>query len=138
MKTPIRAMALSLFSLSLCCMDHAMCAEGPAVPMPLAIKDPAALLDTEIARLDTLIKATQQSLDGEKKVRDLIVEYKKIQDQYLKNTKDNDLLFSLVKSAHRTLKAIKDNHLTQTFDPEFIDELTVLSQAVNKRGIPKP
>jgi hypothetical protein len=104
----------------------------------LAIKDPAALIKTELERLDTLIQATQQSLDGQKKLREKILDYKKAQELYLKAPNDNDLLLRLVKSAHRTLEAIKENHLAQTFDPEFINELTVLSQPITKRGIPKP
>lgn len=106
--------------------------------LPNTIKDPAALIGDEIARLDTLIQATEQSLEGQKKLRLLIVEYQKLQDLYLKNTKDNDLLLKVVKSAHRVLQSIKENNLMQTFDPDFIDELTILSQPASKRGIPKP
>lgn len=109
-----------------------------ADPPSLAIKDPAALINTELGRLDTLIQATQQSLDGQKKLKEKIIEYKKIQEQYLQKPTDNDLLLRLVKSAHRTLELIKETHLGQTFDPEFINELTVFSQPINKRGIPKP
>lgn len=107
-------------------------------PSLTSIKDPAALIGNEIVRLDSLIQATQQSLEGQKKLRGLIVEYQKTQDLYLARAQDNDLLFKLVKSAHKTLESIKENNLTQTFDPDFINELTVLSQAANKRGVPKP
>lgn len=120
--------------ISICLFCQVM-AETPSMT---SIKEPAALLGNEIARLDTLIQATQQSLEGQKKLRERIVEYQKIQDLYLKQPQDNDLLFKLVKSAYRTLESIKENHLTETFDPDFINELTVLSQAANKRGVPKP
>lgn len=110
-------------------------AEPKAAP---TFKDPAALLQNELNRIDTLIYFTQKSLDEQKQVKILVAEYKKIQDQYLKTPQDNDLLLTMVKSAHRTLKAINEANLVQTFDPEFIEELTVLSQAANKKGIPKP
>lgn len=109
---------------------------GADIPSP--IKDPAALIGNEIARLDTLIQATELSLEGQKKLRIQIVEYQKLQDIFLKNPKDNELLFKVIKSAYRTLQTIKENNLTQTFDADFIDELTVLSQPATKRGIPKP
>jgi hypothetical protein len=109
---------------------------GADIPSP--IKDPAALIGNEIARLDTLIQATELSLEGQKKLRVQIVEYQKLQDIYFKNPQDNELLFKVIKSAYRTLQTIKENHLTQTFDADFIDELTVLSQPATKRGIPKP
>ncbi len=124
--------------LALHCLPAITHAETHATALPSPIKDPAALLDNQIAGLDTLIQATQQSLEGQKQLRTLIVEYKNIQTAYLKRMQDNDLLLTLVKSAHRTLKAIKENHLLPDFDPEFIDELTVLSQAATKRGVPKP
>lgn len=103
-----------------------------------AIKDPAALIGTEIARLDTLIQATEKSLDEQKQLRGQIVEYKKLQDRFLGKPGDNELLLKLVKSAHKILQTINNSHLTQTFDPDFIDELSVLSQPARKRGIPKP
>lgn len=106
--------------------------------IPSSIKDPAALIGNEISRLDTLIQATEKSLEGQKKLRTQIVDYQKLQEQYLKNPQDNDLLLKVVKSAYRTLQTIKENNLSQTFDTDFIDELTVLSQPATKRGIPKP
>lgn len=103
-----------------------------------AIKDPAALIDQEISRLEWLIQATEQSLAGQKKLHTQIKEYQKYHEQYLDKPEDNDLLVKLIKNAYRTLEAIKENHLTYTFDSDFIDELTVLSQPAKKRGIPKP
>lgn len=126
-----------LISVScLCC--HFCTAESSSNPGLTAVKDPNALIGNELIRLDTLIKATEQSLGGQKKLRDRIVEYQKTQDLYLAHPMDNDLLLQLVKSAHRTLESIKENHLIHTFDPDFIDELKVLSKASSKRTIPKP
>jgi len=102
------------------------------------IKDPKELVATEIARLDTLIQATSSSLEGQKNLREKIVEYKKIQDEYLQHTNDNDLLLKLVKASFKILKLIKENHLESCFDPEFIEELTILSQPASKKGIPRP
>jgi len=127
-KTTSAIFLLWIFGCSLCY----------AQPLAPSSSDPAAFITHEISRLDTLIQATQQSLEDQKKLRERIVEYKKLQDAYVKAPDDNDLLFRIVKSAHRTLQAIKENHLIHVFDPEFIDELTVLSQPAQKRGIPKP
>jgi hypothetical protein len=44
----------------------------------------------------------------------------------------------MIKSAYATLNTIKENHLEQTFDPDFISELTIISQVAKKRGVPKP
>lgn len=106
--------------------------------IPSSIKDPDALIGNEISRLVTLIQATELSLEGQKKLHKQVLEYQKLQEQFLKNPKDNDLLLKVVKSAYRTLQTIKENHLEQNFDADFIDELTVLSQPATKRGIPRP
>lgn len=102
------------------------------------VKDPEAMIGNEIARLDTLIEATELSLKKQKQLRERIVEYQRVQDAFLKNPQDNEALFKVVKSAYRTLQLIKENHLVQIFDTDFIDELTVLSQPATKRGVPKP
>ena len=131
-------MRLHLLILLACFCANICCAENSSSSTLTAIRDPNALIKNEIVRLDTLITATEQSLEGQKKLREKIVEYQKIQDLDLANPQDNDLLFRLVKEARRTLDSIKENHLLQTFDPDFIDELKVLSKAASKRGVPKP
>lgn len=112
---------------------------GIAITMPAIanVHAPDQLISQEINRLDTLIQATQQSLETQKKLRDTILEYQKAYADYIKQPQNDDLLLRLVKSAHKTLKLIKEGHLKQTFDPAFIDELTVLAQPASKRGIPK-
>lgn len=112
------------------------CPIQAAIPPP--IKDPKALIGNEIVKINTLIHATECSLEAQKKLYAQIMEYNQLQEQYLKNSKDNDLLLKLVKSAYRTLQTIKDNHLELNFDADFIDELTVMSQPIKKRGIPRP
>lgn len=106
-------------------------------PPPLPIKDPTFLVASELNRLDILILATEKSLGSQKLLREHIVEYQKAHEQFSKNPNDNDRLFKVVKAAHKTLQSIKENHLEQDFDSDFIDELTVLAQPALKRSIPK-
>lgn len=103
-----------------------------------AAQDPCAMIGIELGRLDTLITATDQSLEVQKKLRNEIVEYQRNQEKFLLSPNDNDLLVKMARSAFRTLELIQESHLEQTFDPDFINELKVLSKVVAKRGIPKP
>ncbi len=128
---------MRLFFILLCLCNALYAANETTNTALTAIKDPNAIVINEINRLDTLIQATSQSLEGQKKLRERIVEYHKIQELYILSPKDNDILFRMVKSAYRTLELIKENHLLEMFDPDFIDELKVLSQAATKRGVPK-
>jgi predicted patatin/cPLA2 family phospholipase len=100
--------------------------------------DADALITNELDRLDTLIKATQKSLDDQQTLRRYILEYKRLQELFVLNPDDNELLVKMVRSARKTLDEIYSTHLTQTFDPDFINELTFLSKVAEKRGIPKP
>lgn len=114
--------------------------DSPKVPQKgdfAHITEPADLIPNELARLDNLINTTQQNLQNQESLRKLIVAYQNIQNQYLQNTEDKESLFHMVKAAHKVLENIKQNHLTQIFDPKFISELTLFSQIANKRGIPR-
>lgn len=133
-----RIIILTLIALCVTSMASYALPPTPQTSTIAPPKDPTALIGNELARIDTLIQATQHSLDNQKKLRERIVEYQKIQDLYLLYPDDNEILFRMVKSAYRTLEAIREYNLTQTFDPDFISELTILAQVATKRGIPKP
>lgn len=96
------------------------------------------VVSNELVMLDDLISATQQNLEIQLKLRELLQSYQQIQEQYLQKPDDNELLFQMVKHAHIIFEMIKENHLTQAFDPAFLGELTLVSKPVSKLGIPKP
>lgn len=119
---------------------YSLCADSPINPITqdLPMKEPAQLVANEIDRLNFLIDATQNNLQNQKNLRGLILEYQKTQALYMKNSQDNELLFRMVKQAHRILSQIKENNLAHLFSSEFLGELTLLSQVANKKGLPKP
>lgn len=97
----------------------------------------AGIHKNPLATLDDLIDSTQKILDNQKKIRDQIIAFQKLQNSY-QSTQDKELIVLMVKTAHKLLENIKENHLTQVFDPDFLSELTVFAQVATKRGIPKP
>lgn len=97
----------------------------------------AADLTQEVAKVDLLIEMTQKSLEGEKTLRDQLLAYQQAHKSYYKNTDDSENLIKLVKAGHRLLQTIKEMNLVQTFDPDFISELTVLSQVATKKSVPR-
>lgn len=96
------------------------------------------LIDREITMLSDLIDATQQNLNNQIKLRDLIKQYQTYQKRYLEVADDNELLYQMIKTAYVILDIIKQNHLAEAFDPAFISELTIVSKPAAKRGLPKP
>lgn len=92
----------------------------------------------EIALLDDIIAASQENLQEQIKLRDLIKSYHEIQAKCLKDEQDQESLFQMIKTAHAILEIIKEKQLTQTFDPNFLTELTIVAKPASKLGIPKP
>jgi len=102
------------------------------------IIEPKEVVANEIARLNLLIEATQESLEQQRRLRDMVVEYQKIQARYMQSSEDNELLYQLIKKAYAILETIKAQHLEAAFEPEFLSELSILSKPALKSGIPKP
>lgn len=126
---------LTFFSL---CILHPLIAEDSgSIAIPPRLMNSKQLIANELSILDNLIASTQRSLEKQKELRELIVKYQDAQRACLKNSNDEALLYAMVKAAHRTLEAIKENHLMDNFDPEFLSELNLLSQIAVKCGIPK-
>ncbi|MBA3957303.1 MAG: hypothetical protein H0X51_02750 [Parachlamydiaceae bacterium] len=96
------------------------------------------LNQNEIELVETLIAATTKSLEEQKELKVFLVRYQELQKQYLIRTEDMDLLLQTARAAHRVLAKINETHLTATFEPAFINELTLFSQVAVKRGIPQP
>lgn len=101
-------------------------------------KDPKELLGSQIAMLDDLIAMTKQTLQAETDIKALILEYQKIQEEYLRNPENKEQVIKMVRMAHRVLTKIQDHYLVQQFDPDFISELTLFSKIATKKGVPKP
>jgi hypothetical protein len=106
--------------------------------LPARVEDPTAMVTNELTMLDTLIAATQQSLDKQKALREQIKKYQELQRLYLQNTEDNELLLRMVKQAQKILEGINENRLMHNFDPTFVSELNLFSQIASKYGVPKP
>jgi hypothetical protein len=115
-----------------------------SLAMMLVFQGHAEVLDfknvllNEISMLDNLINATEYTLNQQIKLRELIKKYQEIQARVLQGDDSNEVLFNMAKYADIILKTIKDNHLTQTFDPAFLGELSLVSKPAAKKGIPKP
>lgn len=105
------------------------------VPKPV---QPFIETKNQVEMMNNLIGATQKNLEAQKMIREQVVAYQKLQDLYVRNSQDKELVFQMVKAAHRLLENIKENNLTQAFDQDFLSELTVFSQVATKRGVPKP
>lgn len=101
------------------------------------IKDPKQIVPLQAQHLETLIEMTQATLNNLQILSKQLKDYQEVQERYLADTKDNEMLYRMVKSAQKLLENIKSANLVHSFDPDFISELNLLSQIAQKIGIPK-
>lgn len=94
-------------------------------------------LNQEVAKMDLLIQCSEKSLAGEKVLKQQLQAYQEAHQAYYRNMQDNEALLKLVKAGYRLLQSIKEQNLVQTFDPDLISELTVISQVATKKSIPR-
>lgn len=103
-----------------------------------ALKEPPVLVENEIDVLNTLINATEKNLSRQKKMKELVLEYQQALAFYLKNSSDKDAVLKVAFIAEKLLFEIQEAHLQDSFNPDFISELTLFSQIAAKKGIPRP
>jgi uncharacterized protein (UPF0371 family) len=90
--------------------------------------EPSLVLINEMKRLDNLIYITEKNLENQKQLREMFNDYQNKLLAYLDDTQNKDLMLQMVRMAHLLLETIKEDHLTQVFDAEFISQLNFFSQ----------
>lgn len=103
-----------------------------------ATKEAPVLVENEIDVLNTLINATEKNLATQKKMKGLVLDYQTALAFYLKNSSDKEAVIKVALVAEKLLSEIQKSHLTDSFNPDFISELTLFSQIAAKKGIPRP
>lgn len=131
----MKILKLSLFFLAIFLPLISEGAEKIDLSIVTATENRAA---KELSALDHMIEATEQTLKNQIKLRELIKQYQELQKNYLLHPDDNETLYKMIKTAHIILENIKEYHLTQVMDQEFLSELTIISKPAAKLGVPRP
>lgn len=87
---------------------------------------------SELPQVELLIQATQKSLDQQKHLQKLLLEYIAIQDSFQKNPSDNKILSQMVRKGGQLFQLIKESNLQNNFSADFLNELTVMDQFAQK------
>lgn len=132
----IIARLFQYLAVACCCFCVETSAAQPTAKDLPKVVEPV-IKDNEIETIDFLITATEKSLDEQKQLRALILEYQELETRYIGSPEDRELLYKVIKSAKRTLEMIKATHLTYNFDSAFIDELTLFAQVGSKKAASK-
>lgn len=113
------------------------CGVAFSTEMP-QISSASTNIGKELESLNILISATKQTLENATALKKQVEDYQKLQQLYLQDADNKELLFHMVRTAFRLNEKIKSTHLEHAFSPEFLSELHVFAQVANKRTLPKP
>jgi hypothetical protein len=131
-----------LWSLLLfCCLSIKIIASESSIGLSLPViteKNPEYIVQEQIKIMEDFIEATETSLQNQKELLQLLRKYQLAQQNYYKNSDNDENLYQMVKIGHRLNQSIKKAHLNQIFDGDFLRDLNVFSQVGQKRAIPKP
>ena len=89
-----------------------------------------------IAKMDALISATEASVERQKALRALLIQYKDKEKQAINNPDDTDNLMQLVELAKQVKESIDANFLQDYFPQQFLQELNKLASIGLKKNIP--
>jgi hypothetical protein len=92
----------------------------------------------ELATLNNLIEITQKNVEIQESIRQQLVNYQKVNKEFLKHPDDKELLYQTIILADRLFEKINNAHITQSFSPEFLKELKLFSQIAQNQGGRKP
>lgn len=99
------------------------------------LKDPKEIIDRQLSSLARLSAMTKKTLESLNELSTGISNYHKVQEIYLNNPKDKEVLFKMAKMAAILLKKIKSAHLQHAIDPEFLKELKLFEKIYQKNEL---
>lgn len=124
-------LSLSVLLLQIATTLHAANDANPS--QSISVQEP----HDEVARIDQLIKGTEESLVRLKSLKALLVQYKQAETIAVKNPNDTDNLLKLVNLAKQIQNSIAESYLQDYFAPQFLEELKKFSQIADKKHLPQ-
>lgn len=101
-----------------------------------SLKDPKEIIHLQLKSLDLLIAMNQKTLHTLTELKTAIGRYQAIQEIFLQNPKDREVLYRMARIAAKLQKDIQEASLTHAFDPEFMSELALFTKIYKKKELP--
>lgn len=99
------------------------------------LKNPKDIINLQLKSLDRLSAMTKLTLENINSLYSGILRYQKIQDLYLDQPKDREVLFKTAKMASNLIVQIKSANLQHAIDPEFMKELKMFDKIYKKNEL---
>lgn len=93
---------------------------------------PTLVSENRFTSLDRTIVLTERTLEEQKQLKKMVLEYVALHTKYKQNLEDRELSYQMVKKAHQVLSAIKELHIAHAFDQEFLSDLAFFSGIIER------
>lgn len=89
-------------------------------------------LQDELSILESLLIRTLKQLDNQKKLKDLMIQFKIQKKVFAQGNETKQHAFEMVKTASQILDLLSDEQLKHLFPSEYLEELALFSSIANK------
>lgn len=120
-KAKIRILFLSLSCLSLY-------ADEKIPQTPLIEKLDLEPAEDELITIERLIHLTEEQMQAQKRIKNLIIEIKHNKEMFIKNSDSKLHALYMISAAEECLSLIRRYHLYHLFSSDFMEELTVFAK----------
>lgn len=100
-----------------------------SVPAEHALAKPA---QDELSILEGVLARTLKQLDNQKKLKDLMIQFKIQKKAFAQGNETKQHAFEMVKTASQILDILSDEQLKHLFPSDYLEELALFSSIANK------
>lgn len=133
-----KKLTLLVFSLGLMSVCSA---ENPTllIPQSSLIENSLPLgEEDEVKTIDQLISATTQQLEAQKQIKELMLQFKKLREEFVLGNQSKSHTSRMVRGARQIYEMITANHIEHLFAKDYLDELTFFSSIAGKTAVTRP
>lgn len=94
--------------------------------------------EDEIKAIDQLIQTTAEQLEVQKHIRELMLQFQKLKEEFVQGKQTKSHTAQMVKTARQIYELITANHLEHLFTKDYLDELAFFSSIAGKGAVKRP
>lgn len=95
-------------------------------------------IEDEIVLIEDLLRSTEKQLEIQKKLKILMIEFKKQKDLFIKGLQSKKHASLMVVTASKIMDLISSGHLQHLFSSEYLEELALFTSIANKHRPSSP
>jgi hypothetical protein len=107
--------------------------ESPLVEVSLPLSE-----EDEVKVIDELIATTASQLEMERDLKETMLEFKKLREEFIQGNQTKIHTVKLIRAARQIYEKIASNHLEHLFAKDYLDELSFFSSIAGKNAVSRP